>query len=84
MDSAKTGWKSVRDMILLDDLDASVYRSFIDGKAYVVLVGNQCLQPLQKRFSDSCTGAILARIPERVAAYRSKIPGMFWERRGTS
>jgi len=91
MEHAKAGWKRVRDMILFDDLDASVYRSMIDGKAHVVVVGNQCLKPeLKERFSASCSGAVLTLIPERVAAYlverreRSAVPGMFWERRGTS
>ena len=91
MERARKGWKRVRDMIFADDLDASVYRSLIDGGAYVVVVGNQCLKPeLQQRFADSCAGAVLTLIPERVAGYlverrhRSAVPGTFWERRSTS
>ena len=91
MDSAKHGWEAVRDMIFLDDMDASVYRSKINGYAHVVIVGNQCLTSgLQDRFAGACRGASSALLPQMIAAYlverrrQSAIPGTFWERRGTS
>ncbi len=90
-DQAKAGWRRVRDAILFEDLDASVYRSYISGEWHVVVVGNQCLDPkLHNRFAEACSGGSSALIPDKVAAYlverreRAAIPGMFWERRSIS
>lgn len=87
---AKSGWKRVRDIILFEDMDVSVYRSYIDGRSHVVIVGNQDLDcDLRNRFSQACSGGSSVLIPDQIAAYlverreRSAIPGAFWERRST-
>ena len=89
MDAAKTKWEKVRDLILVNDCDASVYRSQINGTAHVVIVGWQSVpESLRRQFREVCTDGELAEIPLEVRSYlierrnRTAIPGAFWERRG--
>jgi hypothetical protein len=91
MEAAKQGWEAVRNIILAEDLDASAYRSKINGQAHVVIIGDEPMtSPLQDRFGSACKNGLAALIPQMIAAYLverrrlSAIPGMFWERRGTS
>jgi hypothetical protein len=91
MNEAKPAWEAVRKLILTEDFDASVYRSQINGQAHVVIVGDQPMTSvLQERFAAACKNGLVALIPQMIAAYlverrkQTAIPGMFWERRGTS
>ena len=91
MEAAKLPWERVRDLIFIQDCDASVYRSQINGEAHVVIVGwNSVSGAMRRRFSELCSGGCAAEIPEEVRMYlierrdKTAIPGAFWQRRGTS
>ena len=91
MEAAKLGWERVRDLIFIQDCDASVYRSQINGEAHVVIVGwNSVSGAMRRRFSELCSGGYATEILEEVRLYlierrnKSAIPGAFWQRRSTS
>jgi hypothetical protein len=88
MDAAKPAWERVRDAILLDDLDASVYRTMLNGQPLVIIVGTPRLADLDRSgLSAMCSDGQPTDIPDDVAAYlierreQVSIPGAFWERR---
>lgn len=89
MDDAKPKWEKVRDLILINDCDASVYRSQINGIAHVVIVGWPTVpETLRQLFRDVCIDGEVTEIPLEVRSYlverrnQTAIPGAFWERRG--
>jgi hypothetical protein len=91
MEGAKLDWERVRDLIRIEDCDASVYRSQINGGAHVVIVGwNSVSCELRRNFAEACSDGSLTDIPEAVRSYlierrnKSAIPGMFWQQLGTS
>ena len=89
--SAKQAWEHVRDLIFMQDCDASVYRAQINGEWHAVIVGWDSVSAAMRGiFADLCSEGSAVVIPEVVSEYlverrnKTAIPGAFWQRRGTS
>lgn len=88
MDTAGIAYEQARDIIVVRDVDVSVFRIVLNGVPHVVVVGEGSLtHSLRRRFAAACADGQPIELPDAVQQQlierrqAGRIPGVFWERR---